>query len=372
MEKESAEFFERLSNCFGPSGFEREALKIVRDYVKPYSDRVCVDKLGSLLFEKKGTKDAPVVLLPGHVDEVGYIISSINKQGFITFNPLGGWFDQTLLGQRVKIRTTKGDVDGVIASKPPHLLSDEERTKVIKKEHMFIDVGASNEEEVKAMGIRIGNPAVPISLFSMREKKKFKDGKAKGKEMVCFGKAFDDRVGAFAASEVVKNLSEKKIKHPNRVIGVATVQEEVGLRGARTAGYMAKPDVCITLEVDISGDVPGIEPHQAPTKIGDGPSISTYDSSMIPNPALVEFIMGVAEKSKIPYQLSQIARGGTDAGIIHLGHAGCPSVVMSVPTRHIHSHVGVFSMNDLDNCVKLVIELVKRLDKKTVDAFTTY
>jgi putative aminopeptidase FrvX len=372
MEKESAEFFERLSNCFGPSGFEREALKIVRDYVKPYSDRVCMDKLGSLLFEKKGTKDAPVVLLPGHVDEVGYIISSINKQGFITFNPLGGWFDQTLLGQRVKIRTSKGDVDGVIASKPPHLLSDEERTKVIKKEHMFIDVGASNEEEVKAMGIRIGNPAVPISLFSMREKKKFKDGKAKGKEIVCFGKAFDDRVGAFAASEVVKNLSEKKIKHPNRVIGVATVQEEVGLRGARTAGYMAKPDICITLEVDISGDVPGIEPYQAPTKIGDGPSISTYDSSMIPNPALVEFIMGVAEKCKIPYQLSQIARGGTDAGIIHLGHAGCPSVVMSVPTRHIHSHVGVFSMNDLDNCVKLVIELVKRLDKKTVDGFTTY
>jgi len=372
MEKDSVEFFERLSNCFGPSGFEREALKIMREYVKPYSDRVSVDKLGSLIFEKKGTADAPVILLPGHVDEVGYMVSNITKQGFITFNPLGGWFDQTLLGQRVRIRTSQGDVDGVIASKPPHLLSDEERSKVVKKEHMFIDVGASNEEEVKAMGIRIGNPAVPISLFSMREKKKFKDGKAKGKEIVCFGKAFDDRVGAFAAAETIKILSEKNVKHPNRIVGAATVQEEVGLRGARTTGYITKPDLCITLEIDISGDVPGIEPHQAPTKMGDGPSITTFDGSMIPNADLVEFIMKVADKGKIPYQLSQIARGGTDAGIIHLSHAGCPSVVLNVPTRHIHSHVGVFCMNDLDNCVKLVVDLLKRLDKKTVDGFTTY
>lgn len=372
MEKDSAVFFEKLTNCFGPSGFEREALKIMREYVKPYADKVSMDKLGSLLFEKKGTSDAPVVLLPGHVDEVGYIVSSINKQGFITFNPLGGWFDQTLLGQRVNIRTSKGDVHGVIAAKPPHLLSEEERSKVVKKEHMFIDVGASNEEEVKSMGIRIGNPAVPVSLFSTFDKKKFKDGKSKGNETICFGKAFDDRVGAFAAAEVVRILAEKKIKHPNKVIGAATVQEEVGLRGARTTGYVTKPDVCITLEVDISGDVPGIEPHQAPTKMGDGPSITTYDGSMIPNADLVEFLMSVADKGKIPYQLSQIARGGTDAGIIHLSHAGCPSIVLSVPTRHIHSHVGLFSMNDLDNCVKLVVEAVKRLDKKTVDGFTAY
>lgn len=372
MEKDSIEFFEKLSNCFGPSGFEREALKIMREYVRPYSDRVTVDKLGSLIFEKKGSAETPVILLPGHVDEVGYIVSSITKQGFITFNPLGGWFDQTLLGQRVKIKTSKGDVDGVISAKPPHLLNDEERAKVVKKEHMFIDVGASNDDEIKAMGIRIGNPAVPVSLFSMIEKKKFKDGKAKGNEFILFGKAFDDRVGAFAAAETIKILSEKKIKHPNRVIGAATVQEEVGLRGARTTGYITKPDLCITLEVDISGDVPGIEAHQAPTKMGDGPSITTFDGSMIPNADLVEFIMKVAERSKIPLQLSQIARGGTDAGIIHLSHAGCPSVVLSVPTRHIHSHVGIFSMNDLDNCVKLVVELMKRLDKKTVDGFTAY
>jgi endoglucanase len=372
MEKDSILFLERLTNCFGPSGFERDALRMVRDYVRPYSDKISVDKLGSLHFEKKGASDAPVVLLPGHVDEVGYIVSGINKQGFITFNPLGGWFDQVLLGQRVKIRTSKGDVDGVIASKPPHLLPDEERSKVVKKEHMFIDVGASNDDETKAMGVRIGNPAMPISHFSTIVKKKYKDGKSKGSETNCFGKAFDDRLGAFTAAEVVKELVKKKIKHPNRVVGAATVQEEVGLRGARTTGYAVKPDVCLTLEVDIAGDVPGIEPHQAPTKMGDGPSITTYDGSMIPNAGLVEFVIKVAEKSKIPYQLSQIARGGTDAGVIHLSYVGCPSIVIGVPTRHIHSHVGVFSMVDLENCVKLVLELVKRLDKKTVDGFTAY
>jgi len=372
MEKESLAFLEKLTNCFGPSGFEREALKIVREYVKPYSDKIGTDKLGSLHFEKHGTSDSPVVLIPGHVDEVGFVVSGINKQGFITFNTLGGWFDQVLLSQRVRIRTAKGDVDGVIASKPPHLLNEEERSKVVKKNQMFIDIGASNEDEAKAMGVRIGNPIVPISNFSTIQKKKYRDGKPKGKETIAFGKAFDDRLGAFVAAETIKILAVKKIEHPNRVVGAATVQEEVGLRGARTTGYMVKPDVCLTMEVDIAGDVPGIEPHQAPTKMGEGPSITTYDSSMIPNQELVEFVIKTAEKAKIPYQLSTIAGGGTDAGVIHISHAGCPSVVIGIPTRHIHSHVSLFSMSDLENCVKLSVELVKKLDKKTVESFTEY
>ncbi|HDP96792.1 MAG TPA: M42 family peptidase [Euryarchaeota archaeon] len=370
MEKNSISFLERLTNCFGPSGFEREPLLIVKEYVKPHVDKITTDKLGSLHFEKRGSADFPRVLLPGHVDEVGFVISGINKQGFLTFNPLGGWFDQILLGQRIRVRTNLGDVDGVIAAKPPHLLQEEERNKVFKKEQMFIDVGASNEDEAKAMGIRIGNPAVPISDFSTVSKKKYKDGKLSGKETICFGKAFDDRVGAFISAESVRIIATQKIKHPNTVIGAATVQEEVGLRGARTTGFVTQPDVCITLEVDISGDVPGIEPHQAPTRMGDGPGVTTYDGSMIPNQGLVEFVIDTAKRAKIPYQLSQIARGGTDAGIIHISNAGCPSVVLGVPTRHIHSHVGICSMKDIENSVKLVVELVKKLDKKTVNDFT--
>ena len=370
-DQQSMKFLQELTNCFGPSGFEREPAKIVKSYVSKFSDEVYTDKLGSLMFTTKGSADSPVVLLPGHMDEVGFIISSINKLGFLTFNPLGGWFDQVLLGQRVIVRTDKGElIPGVIAAKPPHLMQPDERTKVVAKEKMFIDIGASNDDEAKAMGVRIGNPVIPDSCFSTMEKKVFKDGKRKGTDTIAIGKAFDDRIGAWTAAEVVRALAEKKIRHPNMVIGAATTQEEVGLRGARTTAFMSKPDVCMTLEVDISGDVPGIEPNEAPTKMGLGPSVTTYDSSMIPNQGLVDFIIQVAEKNKIPYQLSQIARGGTDAGVIHIANAGCPSVVIGVPTRHIHSHVGLFSMADAENCVKLIIEAIKKLDKKTVAGFT--
>jgi len=370
IDQKAMKFLEELTNCFGPSGFEKEPARIVKGYVSKYADRVYTDKLGSLMFSRKGSADSPVVLLPGHVDEVGFMVSSVNKLGFLTFNPLGGWFDQVLLGQRVIIRTEKGDRAGVIAAKPPHLLPASEREKVVVKDKMFIDIGASNEDEAKAMGIRIGNPVIPESCFSIMEKVVYKDGKKKGVDTIAIGKAFDDRIGAWTAAEVIRTLSEKRIAHPNTVVGAATTQEEVGLRGARTTAFVSKPDVCLTLEVDISGDVPGIEPNEAPTKMGYGPSVTTFDSSMIPNQGLVELVIKTAEKAKIPYQLSQIARGGTDAGVIHIANAGCPSVVIGVPTRHIHSHVGLFSMTDAENCVKLVVEIVKKLDKKTVAGLT--
>jgi len=369
-DQQAMKLLEDLTNSFGPSGFEREPTRIMKSYVSKFADEVYSDKLGSLMFTKKGTSDTPVVLLPGHVDEVGFIVSSINKQGFLTFNPLGGWFDQVLLGQRVYVRTEKGRIPGVIAAKPPHLLPPAEREKVVNKEKMFIDIGASNEDEAKAMGVRIGNPAIPDSHFSTMEKQIYKDGKRTGKDVIAIGKAFDDRIGAWTAAEVVRTLVEKKIRHPNLVIGAATTQEEVGLRGARTTAFVTKPDVCLTLEVDIAGDVPGIEPNEAPCKMGGGPSVTTYDSSMIPNQGLVDLVIKTADAAKIPYQLSQIARGGTDAGVIHISNAGCPSVVIGVPTRHIHSHVGLFSMADAENGVKLIVEIIKRLDKNTVAALT--
>ena len=369
-DQQAMKFLEELTNCFGPSGFEREPAKIVRGYVSKFTNTIYSDKLGSLLFEKKGTSDNPVVLIPGHVDEVGFIVSHVNKLGFLSFNALGGWFDQVLLGQRVIVRTEKGMIPGVIAAKPPHLLPPEERTKVVVKDKMFVDIGASNEEEAKAMGVRVGNPVIPDSHFSVMHKQIFKNGKKKGSDTIAIGKAFDDRIGTWMAAEVMRTLVEKGIKHPNKVVGAATTMEEVGLRGARTTAFVVKPDVCLTLEVDIAGDVPGIEPNESATKMGYGPTMTTYDSSMVPNQELVELVLKTADRKKIPIQLSQV-KGGTDAGVIHLSNAGCPSVVLSVPTRHIHSHVGLLSMNDADNCVKLVVELIKVLDKKTVDGFTT-
>ena len=360
MDSKRIDLLRKLVDGFGPSGFEREITAIVAKTMRPIADEITVDKLGSVQFTRKGTSERPKILITGHVDEVGFIVSGVTKKGFIKFNTLGGWFSQVLLGHRVIIRTRKGDKHfGVIAAKPPHLLTHEARTKVVPRTDMFIDVGASSEEEVKEMGIQIGDPMIPDSSFQL-----IRDGK------LAAAKAFDDRLGALVAMEVVRHLKENDIKHPNTVIGAATVQEEVGLRGARTTAYMTEPDVGFALEVDIAGDVPGIKPEEAPSKLGGGPSLLTLDRSMIPNQPLLEFVMATAEKEKISYQLSQVAGGGTDAGVIHLDRAGCPSLVIGVPTRHIHSHTGILNLSDIDNAIKLLVAVVKGLDKKTVNGFT--
>jgi endoglucanase len=170
--------------------------------------------------------------------------------------------------------------------------------------------------------------------------------------------------------EAIRRIKEGKIAHPNTVYGAATVQEEVGLRGAQTIAHVVDPDVALVLEVDIAGDIPGIKPQEALAKMGEGPGLLTFDRSMIPNQPLKEYVIKVAREAQIPLQLTQIAGGGTDAGRIHMSRAGCPSVVLSVPTRHIHSHVGLLSLKDTENAIRLVIELLKSLDAKTVEGFT--
>lgn len=352
---------EDLTNSFGPAGYEKEVLSKVREYMKHHSDETVSDKLGSLAFVKKGASERPRVLLAGHVDEVGFVVSGINEQGFLTFAPLGGWFDQVLLSTRVIVRTQKGDLNGVIAAKPPHLIPPEEANKVITKDNMFIDIGVSSSEEAKNMGVRIGDPVVPYSGFTL-----MKDGE------VAMGKAFDDRVGAAIAMEVIRRLKTEGINHPNTVYGSATVMEEVGLRGATTIASLVDPDVAIVLEVDIAGDVPGIPAGQAQAKMGKGPCIIAMDATMIPNQALKDLAIRVAEENKIPYQLSLVAKGGTDAGRIHIHKIGCPSLVIGVPTRHIHSAASILSLSDVRNAVKLVIELVKRLDAETVRKLTEW
>jgi len=360
LDEKATNIMKHMMESFGPSGFERETVQIIKQYMTGYSDKILKDKLGSLIFVAEGESERPHILLAGHVDEIGFVISGIDETGFLSFNTLGGWWDQVLLSQRVIVRTKKSNIHGVIAAKPPHLLTEEERKKVLERKDMFIDVGATSKEEAEEMGVKIGDPVVPWSPFSL-----IREGR------IAMGKAFDDRIGAFIIMESIRRIKEGKIEHPNTVFGAATVQEEVGLRGAQTVSHVVDPDVGIVLEVDIAGDVPGIKPYEAPTKVGKGPTLLTYDRSMIPNQPLKEFVIETAEKAEIPLQLSQIARGGTDAGRIHLNRAGCPSAVISVPTRHIHSHVGLLGLDDVENAVRLVVELVKKLDKKTVESFTS-
>ena len=366
---------EELSNEFGPSGFEWEAQKILKKYVETFSDEILKDRTGTLVFTSKGSSDSPKIMIAGHMDEIGFQVAAITKDGYLKFHQLGGWWDQTLLSQRVKVRTVEGKfIPGVIGAKPPHVIDADERSKVVTKDKMFIDVGCTSKDEVKELGIRLGDPIMPDATFEVWERPRIskEDNGEEKKEMVTLavGKAFDDRMGALIAAEVVKQLKAEGSQHPNKVFGASTVQEEVGLRGARTAAQMIKPDIGIALEVDIAGDVPGIDETKAPAHMGKGPSILTYDGSMIPNPRFRDFVIKTAEELEIPHQLSVVPGGGTDAGVIHLTEMGCPSIVIAVPTRHIHAHNGILDVSDVKNAIKLIVELIKRLDIETVASFT--
>ncbi len=367
---------EKLCNAFGPSGHEHDAQKVARDHGKKYADEVLYDRMGSVIF-RKGEK-GPKIMIAGHVDEIGFVITNIEKTGFLRFHQLGGWWDQTLLTQEVLIKPSAGaeNVIGVIGAPPPHVLSPDQRSKVVSKDQMFIDIGAGSKKEVEELGIRIGDPAVPYAHFrtmkrTRKEKKNEddKDAKEITREVtLAAAKAFDDRIGVFIALEVLRRLSEENIEHPNTVYAVSTVQEEIGLRGARTAAQMLLPDIGFSLDVDISGDVPGVE--GLVQKMGKGVSISAGDGSMIPNPKFRKFVLDVAKELDVRHQDAFLKAGGTDAGIIHITGIGAPSIFLGIPTRHIHSHHAILDMSDVEAAIELLVELIKRLDEKTVASFT--
>lgn len=366
---------ENLCNAFGPSGHEHEAQKIVQEYGKKYADEVLQDGLGSVIFRKG--EGGPKIMLAGHVDEIGFVITEIKKDGYLSFHQLGGWWDQTLLTQEVVISPYEGGekIIGVIGAMPPHILPPEARTKVVTKEKMFIDIGCSSVDEVKELGIRVGDPAVPHAIFrTMKRTRKEKkdDDKDTNEETreVTLGvaKAFDDRIGVFIILEALKRISEDNISLPNEVYFVSTTQEEVGLRGARTASQKIKPDIGFALDVDISGDSPGAE--GLVQKMGKGVSISAGDGSMIPNPRLRKFVIKLAEEKEIKYQPAFLKAGGTDAGVIHLAGMGAPSLFLGIPTRYIHSHHGILDFDDVENAIQLLVEVLQKLDAKTVESFT--
>jgi endoglucanase len=305
----------------------------------------------------EGGAEAPRVMLAGHIDEIGFMVKHITAEGFLKFLPLGGWFDEVLLGQRVVIKTAKGDVVGVIGAKPPHLLQPDERDKVVKKQDMYIDIGATSKEEVEAAGVRQGDPVVPRADFVLL---------SGGQTFL--SKAFDDRVGAALVISALQALQEQG--HPNTVYGVATVMEEVGVRGATTSVRAVDPDVAIILESDIAGDVPGIKPEESSVKLGRGPSVLIYDARMIPNHRLRSLVMQVAEELAIPLQTSYVEGGATDGAAIHLHNTGVPTVVLSVPARHIHSHSSIIHRSDYENAARLLVEVVRRLDADTVAGLT--
>ncbi len=356
MADSTMELLRELTEAHGVSGYEWGVREIIRRHLQNITV-IEQDRLGSIVCKKAGESETPRIMLAGHMDEIGFIVKLVTEEGFIRFSPLGGWWGHVMLAQRVVIKTRQGDVPGLIGSKPPHILSDEERKKILEPKDMYIDVGATSADEVKALDIRPGDPIIPVFPFTIS-----------GTGKTYLAKAFDDRVGCGVFIDVIKKLAGEK--HPNTVYGVGTVQEEVGIRGARTSSWVVEPDVGLTMETGIAGDVPDVKKEDAQAKLGKGPIIVIRDGSMIPNLRLRDLFVETAEKLQIPYQFDLLDRGGTDSGAIHLHRQGVPNLVIAVPTRHIHSHAGIIHRDDYDRTVQLVSAVIGKLDSDTVAGLT--
>ncbi len=343
-----------LTDAKGIPGNEQEPRSIMKKYIEPYADGIETDGLGSLIAKKTGDSSGPKVMVAGHLDEVGFMITQIDDKGFLRFQTVGGWWNQVMLAQRVTIVTAKGEITGVIGSKPPHILSAEARKKPVEIKDMFIDIGASSKEEAREWGVRPGDMVVPYFEFTVMNNEK-----------MLLAKAWDNRIGCAIAIDVLKNL--KGENHPNIVYGVGTVQEEVGLRGAKTAANKIAPDIAFAVDVGIAGDTPGVSDKEAQGKMGEGPQIILYDASMVSHKGLRDFVTGVADELGIPYQFDAMPGGGTDAGSTHLAGEGAPSLAITIATRYIHTHAALLHRDDYENAVKLITEVIKRLDKEAVD-----
>ncbi|NAP01209.1 M20/M25/M40 family metallo-hydrolase [Halomonas sp. MG34] len=342
-----------LTDAKGISGNEKEAREVMHKYISPYADEVYTDNLGSLIAKKAGDENGPSIMVAGHLDEIGFMVTRIDEKGFVYFQTIGGWWNQVMLAQRVTIMGTKGDVTGVIGSKPPHILSAEARKKPVDIKDMFIDIGASSKEEAKEFGVKPGDSIVPYFEFTQMNNEK-----------LLMAKAWDNRIGCAIAIEVLKQL--KDTDHPNVVYGVGTAQEEVGLRGAKTAAHTIKPDIGFGVDVGIAGDMPGVSDKDADSKLGEGPQIVLYDASMISHKGVRDLVLATADENNIPYQYTSIAAGGTDSGSIHLTANGVPSLSITVATRYIHSHAAILHRDDFENAVKIIVETIKKLDADTV------
>ncbi len=347
---QTKQLLKELCEAHGIPGYETEIRALVRGYMDPLGD-VEQDRIGSLICSRG--KDGPRVMLAGHMDEIGFMVNHVTKEGFLKFLPLGGWWDQVLLGQQVVVKTHRGDLMGVIGAKPPHHVPADERKKVVLKKDMYIDIGAVSKKEVLESGVRPGDPVIPFSTFHVL---------ANGKSYMC--KAFDDRVGVALALDTLRHFTQAS--HPNVIYGVATVMEEVGCRGAKTSAEVINPDVAIVLEVDICGDVPGIEPEESDIKLDGGPCISLLDARMIPNLHLRNLVIETAEELGIPLQFSTMTGGATDGSQIHMHRIGVPTVVLGVPSRHIHSHASIIHRDDYDRALRLLVAVVEKLDAETV------
>ncbi len=349
-----SKILKEMSMLNGIPGNETEVRKYMEEKMKNHAT-LSFDNLGSIIAEKIGQEDGPRIMVAGHMDEVGFIVTKITDEGYVKFIPAGGWWSQVLLAQQMVITTNDGKhVRGIIGAKAPHILTPEERKKPVDIDDMYLDLGVKDKEEAENLGIRLGDMITPyIETMPLNNEK------------YLLGKAWDNRVGCAAAIETLYNLKDKN--HPNRFYGVGTVQEEVGLRGATTSAYKVNPDIGIAVDTTIAYDFPK---GSKDTVLGEGVGIMISDSSMVGHKGLRDYVIKLADDNNIDYQLTYLKRGGTDGGKIHLTRSGVPSIALCLPVRYLHSHTSIVHQDDYDNLVKLITLLVESLDKDTVEKIT--
>ncbi len=333
------ELLEKFSKLKGVSGYEEEVRKEFIKEMEKYCGSVEVDKLGNVI-AKRGEGD-PKVLIVSHMDEIGFVVKKIDKNGYVYFAKIGGIYDGILPGKKVILYNESGEFEGVIGIKPPHLMKDEERKKLLSYEELFIDLGFSSEEEARKNGIKVGDPIVFYpEYFTMAN------------NIVC-GKAMDDRAGIVCLIQLAKSLKD----FDGTIYFVGTVQEEVGLKGARTVAFRLKPDLAIAIDVTIAGPSPGMRERDYNVELNKGPAITILEASgrgLIADKIINEWLERNAKENGIPYQKEVLERGATDAAEIYITGEGIPSTALSIPAKFIHTPSEVVSIKDMENLVKLL------------------
>lgn len=339
---------EELCMAPGISGHEEKIAEIIERELKDVADDIEIDKMGNIIATKKGSsKKGPKVMLAAHMDEIGLMVKYIDDNGYLRFSKIGGINDQLLMNRTVVVHSQNGDVTGVIGSKPPHITKAEERNKIIPYDKLFIDIGAKDKEEAEKM-VCIGDPITFKCWFE----------EFPNDLIMC--KALDNRLGCYVMMEVLKRVDSKAT-----VYGVGTVQEEVGLKGAKVVSYKLDPDMAFALDVTLTGDYPGVQIEEVPIVIGGGPALILIDASGrgIMTPKIIrDLLTNTGDNEGIPYQREVSDGGTTDGSSIHLTKEGIPTGVLSVPTRYIHSTVSVASMEDVENTIKLIVAAINSLE----------
>ena len=340
MDDRSKDFLRRLLDTPGPSGFEARAAAVWRAEAEGFADDVAPDVSGNST-ATVNPDGAPTVMLAGHIDEIGFMITHVDEEGYLYVDGIGGWDPQVPVGQRVRILARDGDVPGVVGRKPAHLIKGDEKEKAVKLTDLWLDVGAADRDEVKARGIRVGDAAVlDAAMLEL------------GNELIV-SRAIDNRVGAFVVLEALRLLAADRPRA--RVSAVATAQEEIGYSGggARTSAYALDPRLALVVDVTFATDSPGVEKKElGEHKLGGGPVLSRGSAA---HPVVFERLARVAEREGIPYTLSASPRySSTDADAIYLSRAGVPTGLISIPNRYMHSPNEMVSLRDLEAAARLI------------------